>query len=110
MLSVLSTTQKKQNSKNELSNFDRTCRSEKYNKTQNQIILNWIIKEKKIIPLIKSTNIGRIDENNGSLSFEMEKEDYEKLTEFRSKEFDDIVIDWADKGGIPIDQLANQFE
>lgn len=84
--------------------------SKKYNKTQNQVILNWIIKEKNINPLIKSTNIGRIDENNGSLYFEMEKEDYKKLNEFRSKEFDNVVIDWEDKGGIPIDQLANQFE
>ena len=31
--------------------------SKKYNKTQNQIILNWIVKEKNIKPLIKSTNI-----------------------------------------------------
>lgn len=84
--------------------------SEKYNKTQNQIILNWIIKEKNINPLIKSTNISRIDENNNSLKFEMDKEDYKKLNEFRSKEFDNVVIDWDDKGGIPIDQLANQFE
>lgn len=84
--------------------------SQKYNKTQNQIILNWIIKEKNIKPLIKSTNIARIDENNSSLSFEMEKEDYEKLNNFRSEEFDSVVVDWEDKGGISIDQLANQFE
>jgi len=84
--------------------------SQKYNKTQNQIILNWIIKEKKINPLIKSTNISRIDENNNALHFKMEKEDYERLNEFRSEEFDNVVIDWNDKGGIPIDQLANQFE
>ena len=84
--------------------------SEKYNKTQNQIILNWIIKEKKILPLIKSTNIERINENNDSLNFEMDKEDYNKLNEFRSIEFDNIEIDWENSGGIPIDQLPNQFE
>lgn len=84
--------------------------SQKYNKTQNQIILNWIVKEKNINPIIKSTNVSRIDENNSSLQFEMEKEDYDKLNEFRSEEFDNVVIDWDDKGGIPIDQLANQFE
>lgn len=84
--------------------------SEKYNKTQNQIILNWIIKEKKILPLIKSTNIERINENNDSLNFEMDKEDYNKLNEFRSIEFDNIEIDWNNNGGIPIDQLPNQFE
>ena len=84
--------------------------SKKYDKTQNQIILNWIIKEKNINPLIKSTNISRIDENINSLYFEMEKEDYKKLNEFRSKEFDNVQIDWCCKGGITIDQLANQFE
>ena len=83
--------------------------SKKYHKTQNQIILNWIIKEKKIFPLIKCTNINRINENN-DFDFEMSKEDYNKLNEFRNKEFDNVVIDWNDNGGISIDQLANQFE
>lgn len=84
--------------------------SKKYNKTQNQIILNWIIKEKKLNVLIKTTTNNRINENINSLSFEMDKEDYKKLNLFRAKEFDDIVIDWEGKGGITVDQLANQFE
>lgn len=83
--------------------------SKKYNKTQNQIILNWIIKEKKLNVLIKTTNKGRINENMKSLEFEMDKEDYEKLNVFRAKEFDDIIIDWEGKGGVTVDQLANQF-
>ena len=40
----------------------------------------------------------------------MDDTDYEKLNEFRSKEFDSVEIDWQGKDGIPIDQLANQFE
>lgn len=85
--------------------------SEKYNKTQNQIILNWIIKEKGIKPIIKCTNIERINENLDSLEFEMDKEDYEKLNIFRNEEFDKIKIDWNYTGeGVTIDQLANQFE
>ena len=40
----------------------------------------------------------------------MDKEDYNKLNEFRSIEFDNIEIDWNNNGGIPIDQLPNQFE
>lgn len=85
--------------------------SEKYNKTQNQIILNWIIKEKGIKPIIKCTNIRRINENLESLEFEMEKIDYERLNNFRNEEFDNIKIDWNYTGeGITIDQLANQFE
>lgn len=83
----------------------------KYNKTQNQIILNWIIKEKKIKPLIKCTNIDRIKQNLDSMNFEMEKEDYSRLNNFRSEEFDNVKIDWNSTGsGVSIDQLANQFE
>lgn len=84
--------------------------SEKYNKSQNQIILNWVIKEKNIKPIIKCTDINRINENLESLNFEMEKQDYEKLNNFRSEEFDNIKIDWNFTGeGITIDQLPNQF-
>lgn len=84
--------------------------AEKYHKTQNQIIINWIVKEKNILPLIKSTNIDRINENISALEFDMEKEDYEKLNAFRNKEFDSVEVDWYCKGGVTIDQLANQFE
>jgi diketogulonate reductase-like aldo/keto reductase len=83
----------------------------KYNKTQNQILLNWIIKEKGIYPLIKTTNIERISQNLESRTFEMSHDDYEKLNNFRSKEFDDVKIDWDYTGdGVTIDLLANQFE
>lgn len=84
--------------------------SKKYNKTQNQIIINWIWKEKNIYPLIKSTNMNRINENIGSLDFEISIEDYEKLNQFRSDEFDNVSVDWKGNDGITIDQLANQFD
>lgn len=84
--------------------------SEKYNKTQNQIILNWLIKHKKLNVLIKTTNSSRINENINSLNFTIDMEDYNKLDLFRAEEFDNIVIDWEGKGGITVDQLANQFE
>lgn len=84
--------------------------SKKYNRTQNQIILNWIVKRKKLNVLIKTTNKDRINENIKSLDFEMNIEDYDKLDLFRAKEFDNIEIDWEGKGGITVDQLANQFE
>lgn len=83
--------------------------AEKYHKTQNQVLLNWIIKEKKLFTLIKSTNMERIDENVGALDFEMDRTDYAKLNFFRSKEFDDIQVGW-DGTGVTIDQLANQFD
>lgn len=84
--------------------------SKKYEKTQNQILLNWMVKNKKILPLIKSTNIERIKENLEALNFKMSEEDYESLNNFRNKEFDKIQIDWDWDGGVTIDQLANQLD
>lgn len=95
-----------------LRNYDLLVElSQKYNKSQNQIILNWIIKEKNIKVLIKSTNYNRIDENIESLNFRMEKNDYKRLNDFKNEEFENIKIDWNNTGdGISIDQLPNQFE
>ncbi len=82
--------------------------SKKYHKTQNQILVNWITQN--IFPIIKSTNVERIKENLDALDFTMEQEDYQKLSAFRCKEFEEIKIDFDGNGGITIDQLANQFE
>ena len=84
--------------------------ADKYHKTQNQIMINWIVKEKGIIPLIKSTNISWIKENLAALDFEMEKTDYELLNEFQNEKINTIQINWNDESGITIDQLPNQNE
>ena len=80
----------------------------KYNKTQNQILLNWLIKEKGLKTLIKTTNIERIDENLNALNFKLDKEDVTVLNEFQNEKFNSIEIDWENKGGITIDKLASQ--
>ena len=67
-------------------------------------------KRKKYITLIKYTDINRINENLSAIDFTMETADYKKLNDFRNKDFDNVEIDWYCKGGITIDQLANQFE
>ena len=82
----------------------------KYEKNHNQIILNRLVKEKNIIPIVKTTDKIKIKENIDSLSFTMKPEDYQRMNNFRSSEFDQIEIDWEWKWGITIDQLANQFE
>jgi len=84
--------------------------SKKYNKTQNQIMINWIVKEKGIYPLIKSTNVNRIKENIESLDFDMDTEDYDILNKFQNEKINSIEINWEDESGITIDQLANQDE
>ena len=62
------------------------------------------------MPLIKSTNIMRIDENIEAINFKMSSDDYDKLNKFRNMDFDNVKIDWECGGGVTIDQLANQFE
>ena len=84
--------------------------AKKYDKTQNQILLNWLIKEKGLMTLIKSTNIDNINSNLNALDFTIDKEDMKKLNNFKHEGFDSIKIDWSETGnGVLIDQLANQF-
>lgn len=82
----------------------------KYNKTQNQILLNYYIKEKHIVPITKANKIEHIKLNLEALEFSMDKSDYEKLNQFRCEEFDKLEVDWKDNGGIPIWKFANQIE
>lgn len=82
----------------------------KYNKTQNQIPLNYYVYEKKLIPITKANKIEHIDLNLEALNFRMTKIDYDKLNQFRCKEFDKLEVDWQDNGGIPIYKFANQIE
>lgn len=81
----------------------------KYNKTQNQILINWLIKHKHIGILIKSSNINHIKENLESLDFEMTLEEYNTLNDFRNKEFDNLPVCYKNEPGkIRIDQIPNQ--
>lgn len=66
----------------------------------------------------KTTNTCFVIDRNGDIvgkydkkyMYEVNREDYDKLNKFRSKEFDSVIIDWSFKDGVFIDQLANQFE
>lgn len=73
-------------------------------------MINWIVKEKNIMPLIKSTNKGRIAENIEALDFEMEMSDYEVLNNFQNEKINSIRVNWNEESGVTIDQLANQNE
>ncbi len=83
--------------------------SKKYNKTQNQILINWIVKHKKLGALIKSSNILHIKENIEALNFDIDQEDYLILDNFRNKEFDNLTVTYTnEEGKIRIDQIPNQ--
>ncbi len=84
--------------------------SRKYNKTQNQIILNRIIKEKKLSAMIKTSNISRVKENLEALDFNISQEDFSKLNNFRCKEIDSLNVDRKTENWIFIRKLANQIK
>jgi len=59
--------------------------AEKYNKTQVQIALNWLISKKNIITIVKASSIEHIKENLGAISWRLGKEDIDRLdNEFES--------------------------
>lgn len=84
--------------------------SKKYNKTQNQIILNWLV-ARRLIPTVKSETIGHIDENLASFDFEINQTGIERLNNFRPPGWQSPKIDWDKSGdGVSISQLGNIFD
>ena len=86
--------------------------AKKYNKAQNQIILNWIIR-KGFLPLVKTDNLDHLEENLKSLEFEIDQKDFSDIDSFRIGS-DLPKIDWSRSGngkidgdGIYVDQLPN---
>lgn len=83
--------------------------ADKYHKTQNQILLNWLVKEKNLKPIVKTTTLQNIDDNLSSLDFTIEPDDIQLLNCFQDERFNAIEIDWKNQGGITIDKLASQL-
>lgn len=84
--------------------------AEKYHKTQNQIILNWIA-SKGHLPLNKSESLDHVKENLESFSFKLDPEDIAKIDSFRPTNYKKPAVFWGSKGeGVRIDQLSNVFD
>lgn len=84
--------------------------SDKYGKTQNQIILSWLISE-GFLPLVKSENINHIDENLEAMTLTLDNDDLKKLNEFRPPNWKSPKIDWDKTGdGISISKLPDIFD
>jgi len=85
--------------------------SKKYDKTQNQIILNWMV-ARGFCPLVKSETLVHIDENLAALKFTMDKDDLKKLTDFRVPDYKSPGIDWfmKNKEAVFIHTLPNVFD
>lgn len=52
---------------------------EKYKKTPVQIAINWLISQKNVVTLVKSTNLDHLSENLGAVGWFMNAEDIEYL-------------------------------
>ncbi|MEK7526625.1 MAG: aldo/keto reductase [Patescibacteria group bacterium] len=84
--------------------------AEKYGKTQNQIILNWIT-HLGYYPMVMSANKEHIDENLASTNFQMSQEDYKRMTDFRPPNYKSPQVDWDKSGnGVSIVTLVTDFE
>lgn len=84
--------------------------AEKYQKTQSQIILNWMC-HYDYWPMVFSTNNNHIDENIASTGFEMRDEDYKLINNFRPTNYHPTPVHWE---GSEIDddivRLVKDFE
>jgi diketogulonate reductase-like aldo/keto reductase len=70
--------------------------SKKYKKTPVQIALNWLISQKNVVTLSKTTDIGHLKENLGSIGWEMEIGDVEMLRKhFPHQEYVSDVVPLA---------------
>lgn len=84
--------------------------SNKYGKTQNQILLNWIV-SLGLLPLTKSESISHIDEHLASTTFEIDQADLDKINAFNPPNYKKPRVYWGPKGeGVRIDQLSNVFD
>ncbi|MDB5182560.1 MAG: hypothetical protein JWO47_344 [Candidatus Saccharibacteria bacterium] len=54
--------------------------AEKYHKTPYQVALNWVLAQKNVITIPKTTSLEHLKENLGSIGWEMDPDDIDKLT------------------------------
>ncbi|MBN1373779.1 aldo/keto reductase [Candidatus Dojkabacteria bacterium] len=84
--------------------------SQKYGKTQNQIILNWIC-HLGFHPMVMSANPKHIDENLSAPDFTMELSDYQRINKFRPQNYNPPKVDWEKTGkGVSIVELVVDFD
>lgn len=84
--------------------------SKKYGKTQNQIIINWLVSN-DCFPMIFSKSIEHINENWQALDFTMDESDITRMNAYRVKNYNKPKVDWDKTGdGISVSLLPDRFE
>lgn len=87
--------------------------SEKYNKTENQIVLNWMI-HLGYYPMIMSAHREHIKQNLDATEFTMDETEYQRMADFRPPGYTPPKVDWEDEKTIAslitvINDFENQF-
>lgn len=84
--------------------------AEKYGKTQNQVVLNWMC-SLGYMPMVMSATKAHIDENIASTGFVMEQGDLERISSFRAPNYVPPAVEWdSQEIDDSIVALANGFE
>jgi diketogulonate reductase-like aldo/keto reductase len=86
--------------------------AKKYQRTQGQIVLNWMCNS-GYSPMVMSSNRKHIDDNIASTNFSMSPEDYKRMNDFRPStlNYNSPKIDWDNPNeGDSIVTLVNDFE
>lgn len=84
--------------------------SKKYNVTQNQVIMSWLL-SKNFLPLTKSENKAHIDQYLESINLRLEDADIKRLNQFTPPDYNSPKVDWDYTGnGVKVDQLSNVFD
>ena len=80
-------------SKNKVHIVDNICK--KYNKTLSQVAINWLISQDNVVTIPGSRNIKHLEENLGSLGWQLNQEDFRMLDEkFPEKEYFSLADDY----------------
>lgn len=58
--------------------------AKKYNKTQAQVAINWLISKKNVITIPKTSNIEHLKDNLGAVGWKMSKEDLQRLDKLKN--------------------------
>jgi diketogulonate reductase-like aldo/keto reductase len=51
----------------------------KYNKTQSQIAINWLVSQRNVVTIAKTSSIDHLNENLGAIDWVMEQDDIERM-------------------------------
>lgn len=84
--------------------------NQKYQKTQSQIILNWMC-HLGYNPMIFSVRKKHIDENAAASQFTMDERDYQRITDFRPSNYHPPIVHWdSTQTDDDIVTLVKEFE